>query len=174
MCVGITDHSHYVHDYHLENVLGDRLQGVSNSTEVLKRYDFLGDDTDLIYRVLSFGYHHRGIKNIHDYKLAHHATLVFRRKAKRKRPEPWEGEPKFQRKAKRKRLESWEENPKFRRKAKRKRLMSWEEKPFLKKVKRKRPESWKEFQKKKKNQGKETRVLRRGAVTKNKKLEDEI
>lgn len=100
VCVGITNHSQYVHRYHLENILGEGLKGVKDSTEVLRYYTFLGADTDLIYRVLSFGYHHTGVKDIHDYILAHHATLVFRRRVKRKRQRRLssEEEPKIKKK----------------------------------------------------------------------------
>lgn len=84
VCVGITNHDRYVRRYCLENVLGRGLRGTSDCTEVLKHYDFLGADTDLIYRVLSFGYQHHVSKDIdiHDFILEHHATLVFERKEK--------------------------------------------------------------------------------------------
>ncbi len=36
---------------------------------MLKKFDFLGADTDLIYDILSFGYHHESVikEDIHDY-----------------------------------------------------------------------------------------------------------
>ena len=80
VCVGITKHTRYIKCYKLEAILGKDLRAVEGSTEVLEKYRFLGGDIRLIKKILSFGYKHKGKKNIHKMIRQHHVTLVFERK----------------------------------------------------------------------------------------------
>ncbi len=80
VCVGITTLRDYVERYGLGRILGDKHNGGNSITRVTEVYDFKGADNTLIKRVLDFGYHHEGIKDIHDYIRHYHTTLVFRKK----------------------------------------------------------------------------------------------
>ncbi len=70
VCVGITTHEDYMHQYHLEHILGDNLNSCT-----LGQYEFLGVDNVLINKLLSYGYKHVpcDIEGCH-------VTLVFRLK----------------------------------------------------------------------------------------------
>ena len=80
VCVGISKHTRYIKRYKLEAILGKRLRALEGSTEVLEKYRFLGGDIRLVNKILSFGYKHKGKRNIHQKILKHHITLVFERK----------------------------------------------------------------------------------------------
>ncbi len=73
VCVGITTHPRYMHQYCLERILG---------ACTLDQYEFLGVDDVLINKLLSYGYKHESIKppknKIHGYIKGCHVTLVFR------------------------------------------------------------------------------------------------
>lgn len=75
VCIGITSHPDYVERYELPKILG--YAGSSSVTDVMKTYWFCGADDTLIESILSFGYHHQGLKDIHDYIRHNHVTLVF-------------------------------------------------------------------------------------------------
>ncbi len=70
VCVGIITHEDYMHQYHLEHILGDNLNSCT-----LGQYEFLGVDDVLINNLLSYGYKHVpcDIEGCH-------VTLVFRLK----------------------------------------------------------------------------------------------
>ena len=83
VCIGITRHEHYAHRYELEKILGPRLKAQADSTDCLKKYEFLGADDDLVKSILNFGYLHTNVKDLrgfHDYIRDYHVTLVFRKK----------------------------------------------------------------------------------------------
>ena len=75
VCIGITSHLDYVERYELQKILG--YAGSSCVTDVMKAYWFCGADDTLIQSILSFGYHHQGLKDIHNYIRHNHVTLVF-------------------------------------------------------------------------------------------------
>ena len=87
VCLGITTCRAYVHRYELERILGENLRGEDGSTATLQKFHFLGADTELIAKILSYGYHHHSDsgKDIHNLILPHHVTLVFQRKKDRRR-----------------------------------------------------------------------------------------
>lgn len=88
VCIGITKHYPYIKSYKLADILGDHLRSEDNSTSVLKSYRFLGADVDLIQDILKFGYRHQSIhgdKDIHEQIIHDHVTLVFEKKALRKK-----------------------------------------------------------------------------------------
>ncbi len=72
-CVGITRYYIFTYRYHLELILGDKLDGCT-----LDQYEFLGVDDVLIEKLLSYGYIHQGYSDIHDKIRYHHVTLVFK------------------------------------------------------------------------------------------------
>ena len=80
VCVGIINKGMYTGAYGLENILGEELRAEPNSTAVLKYYDFLGADDQLVWEVLKYGYHHQGAKDIHITNICNHVTLIFQRK----------------------------------------------------------------------------------------------
>ena len=78
VCVGITKRPNYVLSYKLESILDSSQM---TSAEVLKNYEFLGADDDLIYKILEFGYCHQSfIRDIHHFIRDFHLTLIFRRR----------------------------------------------------------------------------------------------
>ena len=79
ICVGITRHKEYFWRYRLDSILHNE------DLEVVKNYEFLGADDDLIYQILGFGYRHQSLtgKDIHDFIRDHHLTLIFRRKLRK-------------------------------------------------------------------------------------------
>lgn len=79
VCVGITTKEKYVDKYDLERVF-NKSHGASRN-DILEKYDFCGADTRLVATTLTFGYHHEGIKEIHEDIRNDHVTLVFRKKS---------------------------------------------------------------------------------------------
>ena len=77
VCVGIINHQNYIKEYMLWNILGV-VEG--QNTSVLNYYEYLGTDVELVGDVLEFGYHHKGIFDIHLKNLENHITLVFTKK----------------------------------------------------------------------------------------------
>ncbi len=75
VCVGITTHSRYMHEYQLKLILGDNLDICT-----LDQYEFLGVDDVLIKKLLSYGYIHQGGRHIHNLIKDYHVTLVFKLK----------------------------------------------------------------------------------------------
>lgn len=67
VCIGITSRHRYFQHYHIHQAYPQ------------DDYLFLGVDTELIEKVLSFGYHHQAIRDIHRKIIDEHATWVFRR-----------------------------------------------------------------------------------------------
>lgn len=67
VCIGITSRCRYFQHYHIHQAYPP------------DDYSFLGVDTELIEKVLSFGYHHQAISDIHHKIIDEHATWVFRR-----------------------------------------------------------------------------------------------
>ena len=85
VCVGIVNKFPYSIEYKLEAILGKSLKAFDNDTAVLKKYNFVGADTQLVKQLIEFGYHHRSVHEnaaTHEKMLKHHVTLVFRRKEK--------------------------------------------------------------------------------------------
>ncbi len=79
VCIGITKKFPYIKNYYLENILGRGLS-CDGTTEVLKKYDFMGADDTFIKEIISYGYRHQGLRDIHDDIFDHHVTLVFKKK----------------------------------------------------------------------------------------------
>lgn len=80
VCIGITKQFPYTKSYDLEGILGPKLAADDNSTPVLEKYKFLGADTELVKKVLSFGYHHQSVYediDIHFDIIDDHLTLIF-------------------------------------------------------------------------------------------------
>ena len=69
VCIGISTHRDYFHRYMLGSLLSD----------VMNKYNFHGADSDLVNMILKFGYHHRGVRDIHEYIKHCHVTLIFER-----------------------------------------------------------------------------------------------
>ena len=74
VCIGITTHTRYCRKYKLDHLIGKKPE-----TAVLKKYRFLGADDHLVNLILCFGYHHRGICDIHKKIFNQHVTLIFER-----------------------------------------------------------------------------------------------
>ena len=84
VCIGVANKFPYIKTYKLESILGKELKAVSDSTSVLKKYDFIGIDNELIEKILSFGYHHQTVHeniDIHNEISKCHLTLIFERKS---------------------------------------------------------------------------------------------
>ena len=74
--IGIANFFPYVKEYKLQNLLGNKLQGPTESG-----YKFCGADRTLVKEILRYGYKHQGIiKDIHAQIFHHHVTLVFQKK----------------------------------------------------------------------------------------------
>ena len=73
--IGIANVFPFVKEYKLQNLLGNKLQGPTESG-----YKFRGADRTLVKKILRYGYKHRGINNIHTKIFDYHITLVFQRK----------------------------------------------------------------------------------------------
>ena len=74
LLIGITKFFPYVKSYHLQAILGDNLQNRSYCN-----YNFIGCDTEFIKKILKFGYHHTGIRDIHFKIMDDHVTLIFQK-----------------------------------------------------------------------------------------------
>ena len=74
--IGIANCFPYVKKYKLQNLLGNKLQGPTDSG-----YEFCGADRTLVKEILRYGYKHQGItKDIHTQIFDYHITLVFQKK----------------------------------------------------------------------------------------------
>ena len=80
VCIGIASCFPYTKSYCLEKILGSKLCCTKGSTEVLEQYKFKGADDDFIKEILSYGYRHKGVEDIHEDILNTHVTLVFKKK----------------------------------------------------------------------------------------------
>ena len=66
VCIGIANKFPYIKYYKLHKILGKNLAAEDNSTDVLKKYTFVGADNQLIKQILSFGYHHQTVHEGND------------------------------------------------------------------------------------------------------------
>lgn len=73
--IGVANTPRYVKEYRIQDLLDEDL-----AEDHTHQYRFLGADKKLIDNILRHGYHHQGCRDIHDYILTCHITLVFRRK----------------------------------------------------------------------------------------------
>lgn len=80
VCIGLTKQFPYITKYHLQQVLGWKLQANDCSTPVLAEYKFLGANDTLIKEILSYGYRHKGLNDIHKRIIRDHVTLIFQKK----------------------------------------------------------------------------------------------
>ena len=76
--IGITKHSRYVDNYGLHKLfIIEEENFIRLRNDVCSGYTFLGGDVTFIKEILAHGYHHEGLKDIHDYIYKYHITLVF-------------------------------------------------------------------------------------------------
>ena len=73
--IGLANMPRYVKEYRIQDLLSENL-----AEDRSQQYKFLGADKKMIEEILKYGYHHEGYRDIHDYILTCHITLVFRRK----------------------------------------------------------------------------------------------
>lgn len=71
ICIGIVRRYKYINLYRLDEIL---------ESDIMDKYDYLGADGTLIQSILTFGYHHQGLGDIHDFIKDYHITLIFRKK----------------------------------------------------------------------------------------------
>lgn len=74
LVIGISTHKDYIREYNLQNILGER-----SGEDVIYGYRYLGHDNNIIRMILGRGYKHEGYREIHNYIIDTHSTLVFRR-----------------------------------------------------------------------------------------------
>ena len=72
--IGIANHFPYVKEYKLQELLGEDFK-----RNTVYGYRFCGPDVEFVKMILAHGYHHEGIRDIHDKIYSTHTTLVFRK-----------------------------------------------------------------------------------------------
>ena len=74
LVIGISTHEDYIKKYNLNNILGD-----GSGKTIIHGYRYLGHDENIIKMILGRGYKHEGVREIHNYIIDTHSTLVFKR-----------------------------------------------------------------------------------------------
>lgn len=79
--IGITTHRRYVHCYRLQDLFHEYnpLENFPSMQLECRGYTYVGADDSFIKTILKFGYKHEGFRDIHNYILKEHITLVFRK-----------------------------------------------------------------------------------------------